>query len=65
MRILRRLWNVTPLLARANDATISPGMSVFFEANLTPGEYVLFCMVTAPDGRSHIEHGMIQQLRIE
>ena len=46
-------------------AAIAPGMSVYFEANLTPGEYVLFCMVTAPDGRSHIEHGMIQQLRID
>ena len=40
-------------------------MSVYFEANLTPGEYVLFCMVTAPDGRSHIEHGMIQPLEID
>ena len=46
-------------------AAISPGMSAYFEADLTPGEYVLFCMVTAPDGRSHIEHGMIQQLRID
>jgi hypothetical protein len=40
-------------------------MSVYFDANLTPGEYVVFCMVTAPDGRSHIEHGMIQQLTVE
>jgi hypothetical protein len=46
-------------------AAISPGMSVYFDANLTPGEYVVFCMVTAPDGRSHIEHGMIQQLTVE
>ena len=46
-------------------AAISPGMSAYFDADLTPGEYVLFCMVTAPDGRSHIEHGMMQQLRVE
>ncbi|MDF2773536.1 MAG: hypothetical protein K0S86_3033 [Geminicoccaceae bacterium] len=46
-------------------AAIAPGMSAYFETNLTPGEYVLFCMVTAPDGRSHIEHGMIQQLRVD
>ena len=45
-------------------AAIAPGMSAYFDTTLTPGEYVLFCMVTAPDGRSHIEHGMIQQLRI-
>ncbi len=46
-------------------AAIRPGMEVFFTTTLTPGEYVLACMATAPDGRSHIEHGMIQQIRIE
>jgi hypothetical protein len=45
-------------------AVIAPGMHVFLEADLAPGEYVLACMATAPDGRSHIEHGMIQQVRI-
>ena len=45
-------------------AAIAPGMESFFEANLSPGEYVLVCMATAPDGRSHIEHGMIKQFRI-
>jgi hypothetical protein len=46
-------------------AAIAPGMSAYFETNLTSGDYALFCMVTAPDGRSHIEHGMIQRLRID
>lgn len=46
-------------------AAIGHGMEAFFEANLTPGEYVLVCMATAPDGQSHIEHGMIQQFRVE
>lgn len=46
-------------------AVIAPGMHVFFEADLTPGEYVLLCMATAPDGRAHIEHGMIQQIRVQ
>lgn len=46
-------------------AVIGSGMHVFFEADLTPGEYVLICMTTAPDGRAHIEHGMIQQVRIQ
>jgi hypothetical protein len=39
-------------------------MESFFEAEFTPGEYVLVCMATAPDGRSHMEHGMIQQVRV-
>ena len=36
----------------------------YFEVDLTPGDYVLLCLVTAPDGRSHVEHGMIQHIRI-
>lgn len=46
-------------------AAIAPGMHGYFETTLTPGEYVLFCMVTAADGRSHIEHGMLRQLTID
>ena len=46
-------------------AAIAPGMESFFEANWSPGEYVLVCMATAPDGRSHIEHGMVKQIRIQ
>jgi len=45
-------------------AAIAPGMESFFETEITPGEYVLICMATAPDGRSHIEHGMIQQFSV-
>ena len=45
-------------------AAIAPGMESFFETDISPGEYVLVCMATAPDGRSHIEHGMIQQIRV-
>jgi hypothetical protein len=45
-------------------AAIAPGMESFFETDLSPGEYMLVCMATAPDGRSHIEHGMVKQIRI-
>lgn len=46
-------------------AAMAPAMRAYFDAELTPGEYLLFCMVTAPDGRSHIEHGMIRQIRVQ
>jgi len=36
----------------------------YFEAELTPGDYVLLCTITAPDGRPHWEHGMILQMRV-
>ena len=45
-------------------AAIRPGMEAIFETNLTPGEYVLMCMATAPDGRSHIEHGMVRMVSV-
>ena len=45
-------------------ASIGSGIESFFEADFTAGEYVLICMTTAPDGRSHIEHGMIQQISV-
>ncbi len=46
-------------------AAIGSGMESFFEADLSPGQYVLVCMATAPDGRSHIEHGMARQIRVQ
>ena len=46
-------------------AAIRSGMEVFFATALTRGEYLILCMATAPDGRSHIEHGMIKQVRVE
>lgn len=45
-------------------AAIAPGMESYFEATWTSGDYVLLCMATAPDGRSHLEHGMARQIRI-
>jgi hypothetical protein len=39
---------------------ISPGQSMNFEVDLTPGQYVALCFVPdATDGAVHIEHGMV------
>lgn len=45
-------------------AAMRPGMESFFERDFTPGTYVMLCMATAPDGRSHIEHGMVQTFTV-
>lgn len=45
-------------------AAIGTGREVFFDAELTAGEYVMICMATAADGQSHIEHGMIRQVSV-
>jgi hypothetical protein len=44
--------------------SLAPGAEAYFEVDLTRGEYVLLCFVTAPDGRSHIDHGMIQPISV-
>jgi hypothetical protein len=46
-------------------SSLAPNLEAYFEVDLTPGEYVILCFVTAPDGRSHAEHGMIQHVRID
>jgi hypothetical protein len=46
-------------------AAIHSGMDVYFTVTLTPGDYALLCMATAGDGRSHIEHGMIQLMTVK
>ena len=44
--------------------SLAPGEEAYFELDLTPGDYALLCFVTARDGRSHIDHGMIRQIRV-
>jgi hypothetical protein len=41
------------------------GGEAYFEAELTSGDYVLFCTLSAPDGRPHWEHGMIMPMRVD
>jgi hypothetical protein len=41
------------------------GGEAYFEAELTPGTHVLFCVITAPDGRRHWEHGMMLQVQVD
>lgn len=46
-------------------AAIRSGMEMFFTSTIARGEYLILCMATAPDGRSHIEHGMVDQVHIQ
>jgi hypothetical protein len=54
-----------PATVQGGVAALAPLAEAYFDSDLTPGQYTLFCFVTAPDGRPHTEHGMIQHLRIE
>lgn len=46
-------------------AAMEPGMTEYFTANFTPGEYVLLCFFPdAKDGKPHLEHGMVRQFTV-
>lgn len=48
----------------AGITSLAPDTEGFFELDLAPGDYALFCLVTARDGRSHVDHGMIRHIRV-
>lgn len=54
-----------PVEPAGGIAALAKGLEAYFETDLRPGAYVLICFVTAPDGRPHVAHGMVQYLRIE
>jgi hypothetical protein len=39
---------------------LGPDQSTTTIANLPAGRYALFCFIPAPDGKSHVEHGMVK-----
>jgi hypothetical protein len=41
------------------------GMTAYFTADLTPGNYVLLCFVSdVKDGKPHLEHGMVKEFKV-
>jgi hypothetical protein len=44
---------------------VSGGGEAYLEVDLPPGEYALVCLVAGRDEESHLEKGMVLQLRIE
>jgi uncharacterized cupredoxin-like copper-binding protein len=43
---------------------IDPGEKSTFSVDLTPGTYALVCFITAPDGKTYAQHGMIRELTV-
>lgn len=42
----------------------APGATEQSVSELEPGEYLMVCFIAGPDGRSHIEHGMVVPLTV-
>jgi len=43
---------------------LSPGERVTITRRLKPGSYTLLCSVPAPDGKTHLEHGMHREFTV-
>jgi hypothetical protein len=61
---LKNLEGPPPASSVGGVSSLAANAEAHFEVDLMPGDYVLFCLVTASDGRPHTAHGMIQHLRI-
>ena len=61
---LKNLQGPPPVRSLGGVSSLAADTEAYFEADLTPGDYVFFCLVTAPDGQPHTAHGMIQHIRI-
>lgn len=54
-----------PVSALGGIAGEVPGMTQYFTADLTAGNYVLICFVPdGKDGKPHVEHGMIKEFKV-
>ncbi len=50
---------------RAGIPTLDAGEEAALTQRLEPGRYVLLCFLDAPDGKTHIEHGMLREFVVE
>jgi uncharacterized cupredoxin-like copper-binding protein len=66
MKWLDKMEGPPPGKAIGGIAGIEPGMSEYFTANFTPGNYALICFLPdAKDGKPHLAHGMAQQITVK
>ncbi len=61
---LENVQSPPPAVRVGGVTALASALDAYIEVDLTPGDYVLVCFLTAPDGRSHIAHGMIQPVRV-
>jgi uncharacterized cupredoxin-like copper-binding protein len=55
-----------PAMPLGGIGAIDPGQTATFTADLTPGNYGLICFVPdAKDGKLHLQHGMMQDIKVD
>jgi len=66
MKWMDKMEGPPPGKALGGVAGMEPGMSQYFTANFTPGNYALICFLPdAKDGKPHFVHGMAQQITVK
>jgi len=65
MKWMEKMEGPPPGKPLGGVAGMEPGMSEYFRADFTPGNYALICFLPdAGDGKPHFAHGMIQQTMV-
>jgi hypothetical protein len=65
MKWLEKMEGPPPGKALGGIAGIDPGVSQYFRADFTPGNYGLICFLPdAKDSKPHFAHGMIRQIAV-
>ncbi|HEY1952912.1 MAG TPA: hypothetical protein VGG76_08905 [Gemmatimonadaceae bacterium] len=66
MNWLQKMDGPPPGKALGGVAGMEVGMTQYFSASLTPGNYALICFLSdAKDGKPHFTHGMVQQITVQ
>ena len=53
-----------PAYPAGGTVAIQPGGHAFIDMDLAPGTYAVLCLLPAPDGKEHVDHGMIKQITV-
>lgn len=66
MKWMDKMEGPPPAKAIGGIAGIEPGMTEYFTAAFTPGNYILMCFLPdARDGKPHLAHGMTRQISVK
>lgn len=53
-----------PAMPMGGIVGIDAGAENYITVDLEPGEYGLYCFLPAPDGKEHVQHGMLKKITV-
>ena len=66
MKWMQKMEGPPPGKALGGVAGMESGMTQYFSADFTPGNYALICFLPdTKDGKPHFAHGMVQQITVQ